>query len=121
MFGSSHFSPGFCCGPYLLICLHVGLYLLLNIFRGDLKIQWLQHPYSAASCSQCIWGKLYIALACCSILAAAFWLQPAVTNFDVFPYARRITAIRTTSGSVLCFRTTLQAWISSALLTEKPL
>ena len=39
--------------------------------RGDVKINWLQPPYSAASCSQLIQEMLYIALECCSIMAAA--------------------------------------------------
>ena len=39
--------------------------------RGDVKIHWLQPPYSAASHSQFIKEKLYTAVECCSILAAA--------------------------------------------------
>ena len=42
---------------------------------------WLQPPYSAASCSQLLKGKLYISVECCSILAAAKGYE-----FDVFPY-----------------------------------
>ena len=37
----------------------------------DVKIHWLQPPYSAAGCSQLIYEKLYITGRCCSILAAA--------------------------------------------------
>ena len=43
----------------------------------NVKIDSLQPPYSAASCSQFIWEKLNI---------AALWLQPAVMDFDVSPY-----------------------------------
>ena len=42
-----------------------------NYVRGDVNIQRLQPPYSAASCSQLIWEKLCVAVECCSILAAA--------------------------------------------------
>ena len=50
-------------------------------FRGDVEMNWLQPPYSAASCSQ-HYTKCHILL----FNAAAFWLQPAVMNFDIFPY-----------------------------------
>ena len=39
--------------------------------RGDVRINWLQPPYSAVSCSQIIEEMLCIALERCSILAAA--------------------------------------------------
>ena len=39
--------------------------------RGDVKIHWLQPPYLAAICRQLIKEKLYIAVECCSNLAAA--------------------------------------------------
>ena len=39
--------------------------------REDVKIQRLQPPYSTASCSQFLYEKLYIAVECCSTLAAA--------------------------------------------------
>ena len=41
------------------------------LLRRDVKIHWLQPPYSAARHSQFIQGKLYTAVECCSILAAA--------------------------------------------------
>ena len=40
------------------------------IIRGDVKIHWLQPPYSAAGSSQLLQEKLYISVDCCSILAA---------------------------------------------------
>ena len=46
-------------------------WVIMSGLRGDVKINWLQPPYSAASCSQLIYGMLYVALECCSILAAA--------------------------------------------------
>ena len=49
--------------------------------RGDVKIIWLQPPYSAASCSQFMKEKLYI-----TWNAAEFWLQPVLMSFDVSPY-----------------------------------
>ena len=39
--------------------------------KGDVKINWLQPPYSAASCSQLILKMPYINCECCNISAAA--------------------------------------------------
>ena len=44
---------------------------MLCPFKGDIKIHSLQPPFSAASCSQLIKKRLYVALECCNILAAA--------------------------------------------------
>ena len=54
--------------------------------RGDVKINWLQPPYSAAITAN-LYRKCYTFL----LNAAAFWLQPAVMNFDVFPKFKRLT------------------------------
>ena len=50
-----------------------------SLVRGDIKINWLQPPYSEANCSQLTYEN-YTQL----LNTAAFWLQPAVLNFDVF-------------------------------------
>ena len=43
----------------------------LACIKGDFKLVWLQPPCSAASCSQHIYGNLYITVECCIILDAA--------------------------------------------------
>ena len=67
LFGSRRYNFYF---EILLKCL-VTFFLNLVYVRGDVKNNWLQPPYSAASCSQLIKEMLYIALECCSILAGA--------------------------------------------------
>ena len=48
--------------------------------REDVKTHWLQPPYSAAAS---LYRKnVYIAVECCSIVAAA---SSVAMNFDVFP------------------------------------
>ena len=45
--------------------------------RGDVKIDWLQPPYSPACCSE-LTIKSYASI----LDAVVFWLMPAVWNFD---------------------------------------
>ena len=72
--------------------------------RGDVKIHWLQHSTAVYSFSYINWLQLAAEYGAAANLyrksytqllnAAAFWLQPAVMNFDVSPYRDVCTHFR---------------------------
>ena len=49
------------------------IFVLISVISGDIKMSWLQPPYSAAN----LYRK--------SCIVVEFWIQQAVTNFDVLP------------------------------------